>query len=106
MEPMSLDIAVLRALLRLARRRTPATPSELLARVDTTEAEVEQIVGRLVRSDLAYRVDGGFRLSLGGLAVAAATVAPVGKARRAPTRAASEPARAAVVPMPRRRRAA
>lgn len=112
MGPMSLDITVLRALLRLARRRAPATTAELLARVDTDEAEIERIVARLVRSELAYRVEGGVRLSLGGLAVAAATVAPVGKASKAsaPTAAPTAPrvaARAAAaVPMARRRRAA
>jgi DNA-binding IclR family transcriptional regulator len=111
---MSLDIDVLRALLRLARRRTPATAADLLARVDASEPELVRILARLEKAELAYRDGGGVRLSLGGLAVAAASVAPVGPGRRskpAHARAASAAsndtrAPAAVLPLLRRHRAA
>lgn len=104
---MSLEISVLRALLRLARRRTPATPEELLVRVDAEPAELAGVLDRLVRAELVHRTPAGARLSLGGLAVAAATCAPVGKARRTtkPAKTAA-PAGARVLPMTRRRRAA
>lgn len=105
MESMSLEIDTLRALLRLARRRTPATLAELLVRVDTDAETLARVVERLVRTDLAFRVGAGVRLSLGGLAVAAASCPPIARRRPAP---AAKPVRApaAVLPLLRRRPAA
>ncbi len=104
MESMTLEISVLRALLRLARRRSPATTSELLVRVEADGQELERILDRLARAELVYRTEAGTRLSLGGLAVAAASCAPVRGAPKAKKQEAA--ARARVLPMVRRRRAA
>jgi DNA-binding IscR family transcriptional regulator len=76
---MSLDIAVLRALLRLARRRTPPTLEQLVVRVAAPESDVRKSLASLARSSLVQRTrgdEGGLRLSLAGLAVAVAAAAP------------------------------
>jgi DNA-binding IclR family transcriptional regulator len=73
---MSPDIAVLRALLRLARRRTPPTLEQLVVRVGTPESDVRKSLASLARSGLVQRTPAGLRLSLAGLAVAVAAAAP------------------------------
>jgi DNA-binding IscR family transcriptional regulator len=75
---MSLDTTVLRALLRLARRRTPPTLEQLVVRVGTPESDVRKSLASLARSGLVQRTrdeNGGLRLSLAGLAVAVAAAA-------------------------------
>lgn len=97
---MSLEIDVLRALLRLARRRTPPTLEQLVVRVGGEEADVRRALGSLAKSGLVQRTPAGLRLSLAGLAVAIAC------AQRPATRPARPATRPPVVPLVRRRRAA
>lgn len=70
--PKSLDLDVLRALLRLARRRTPPTLDQLVVRVHAEEPEVRRSLASLARAGLIQRTQEGLRLSLAGLAVAVA----------------------------------
>ncbi|MBX3210067.1 MAG: hypothetical protein KF764_33865 [Labilithrix sp.] len=95
---MSLEIDVLRALLRLARRRTPPTLEQLVVRVGGEETDVRRALGSLARSGLVQRSPAGLRLSLAGLAVAVAC------ARR--PAAPARPAAPSAAPLVRRRRAA
>jgi DNA-binding IclR family transcriptional regulator len=69
---MSLEIDVLRAFLRLARRRTSPTLARLVERVSADEADVRRALFSLARSGLVQRTPAGLRLSLAGLAVAVA----------------------------------
>lgn len=98
---MSCEIAVLRALLRLARRRTPASAGELLVRVDADAPAIRRALGSLARAGLVHRTPAGPRLTLAGFAVAVATTAtvpvPAQRASRSP-----RTARARVVPLVRR----
>lgn len=110
---MSYEITVLRALLRLARRRAPATVEDILVRVGGEEADVRRALGALARAELVYRTAEGPRLSLAGFAVAAACAAPVARKAKqpkapAPTPAPADKAQAGgrVIPLVRRRRAA
>jgi DNA-binding IclR family transcriptional regulator len=81
---MSLDIDVLRALLRLARRRTSPTLDQLVERVGADEPAVRRALVGLARSGLVQRTPAGIRLSLAGLAVAVAFAKhPYPKARPA-----------------------
>ncbi len=72
---MSCEIAVLRALLRLSRRRTPATLEQLLVRVRDDQNDVLRALRALARSGLVYRSQRGLRLTMAGLAVAVASTA-------------------------------
>jgi hypothetical protein len=78
MASMSTEIAVLRALLRLSRRRAPATFSDLVDRVvrdhDATAADVQRALTSFARAELVVRSGERVRLSLAGLAVAVAAV--------------------------------
>jgi hypothetical protein len=94
---MNLEIDVLRALLRLARRRTPPTIEQVLVRVGDDELAVRSALSSLARRGLVQRTPAGLRLSLPGLAVAVAC------AQRPRTVAAPAPKAAVTV---RRRRAA
>lgn len=98
---MSYEIRVLRALLRLARRRRPATLEELRLRVGGDERALRRALGVLARAELVQPGPEGPRLSLVGLAVAVASAPQVKRARDR---------RAAVAPLavrrPPRRRAA
>ena len=78
----AIEIAVLRALLRFSRRRTPATLADLLNRVGGDAADVQRALASLARSQLVQRTGESARLSLSGLAVAVAITA---NARRAKT---------------------
>jgi DNA-binding IclR family transcriptional regulator len=89
---MSLDIDVLRALLRLARRRTGPTLDQIVERVGADETAVRRALVGLARSGLVQRTPAGLRLSLAGLAVAVAF------AKRRP-RPISRPATPATVPL-------
>lgn len=82
MASMSTEIAVLRALLRLSRRRTPATFTDLLDRVGGDANDVQRALASLARAQLVQRSGESARLSLAGLAVAVAAAAT---ARRAKT---------------------
>lgn len=105
----SLDIDVLRALLRLARRQTPPTMEQLVVRVGAEPEAVRRSLVALARNGLVQRTPGGLRLSLPGLAVAVAyaqrPATPASRvARSRPSIAASASAQA--VEAPARRRAA
>src|SRR5688572_23920866 len=69
---MSLDLDVLRALLRLARRRISPTLAQLTVRVRGEAAEVRRALVTLANRGLVQRTPAGLRLSLAGLAVAVA----------------------------------
>lgn len=99
---MNVEIDTLRALLRLARRRTPPTLEQLLVRVGGEEDDVRRALGSLAERGLVQRTPAGLRLSLAGFAVAVALAdrSKAPRPRNAP-KAASEPA-----PLVRRRRAA
>lgn len=104
----SLDIDVLRALLRLARRQTPPTMEQLVVRVGAEPEAVRRSLVALAKNGLVQKTPGGLRLSLPGLAVA---VAYAQRPSAAPARAKSvaKPAAAApaqAVEAPARRRAA
>ena len=95
---MSYEIDVLRALLRLARRRTPPTLEQLVVRVGGDETAVRRALQSLAKQSLVQRTPAGLRLSLAGLAVAVAC------AQR--PRAAAQADAPSVAPLARRRRAA
>lgn len=69
---MSLEIDVLRAMLRLARRRTVPTVEQLLLRVHADEHALRRALSALVRGDLVHVTPKGPRLTLTGFAVAVA----------------------------------
>jgi hypothetical protein len=94
----SLEVDVLRAMLRLARRRTTPSIEAILLRVPADEPAVRQSLRTLIRANLVHVTPKGPRLTLVGFAVAVAMAAtPRAKPAAAPARA---------VPMVRRRRAA
>jgi hypothetical protein len=81
---MHYELSVLRALLRLARRRASADIDQLLVRVGGVPADLRDALRRLEKAGLVERLPhGGFagageaagRLTLSGLAVAVASVA-------------------------------
>jgi Mn-dependent DtxR family transcriptional regulator len=84
---MSFDGRVLRAMLRLARRREPAEDADVAVRVGASEGEVRASMRRLRTAGLVELMHGRpARLTMSGLAVAIALLparAP-SKARRAP----------------------
>mgnify|MGYP001137068127 CR=1 FL=1 len=108
---MSLEFDVLRAFLRLARRRTSPTLARLVERVPADEADVRRALFSLARQGLIQRTPAGMRLTLPGLAVAVAFAkgAPSGKASRKKKDEVEKVAASEVVPMiaarPRRRAA-
>src|SRR5688572_17750313 len=86
---MFTELAILRALLRLSRRRVSVTPSDLdtlLVRVGGTEAELRLALRSLQTAGFIQRRAGDLRLTMAGLAVAVAQIAPV-KAESARTTA-------------------
>lgn len=102
----SLDIDVLRALLRLARRQTPPTMEQLVVRVGAAPEAVRRSLVALARNGLVQRTPGGLRLSLPGLAVAVAyaqrPAAPAGRVAKPKPVMAPAPAQAAEAPARRR----
>jgi DNA-binding IclR family transcriptional regulator len=76
----ALEFDVLRALLRLARRRTPPTLDQLVVRVGGEAPEVKTALRTLARMGLVQRTPHGIGLTLEGLAVS------VAYAKRAPER--------------------
>jgi hypothetical protein len=100
---MSLEIDVLRSLLRLARRRTAPTLDQIVVRVGGDELAVRQALRALARGGLVQRTPAGLRLSLAGLAVAVACAKqPRSEASSAPVSLPASERRSSV----RRRRAA
>lgn len=91
---MSFDAMVLRAMLRLARRREAADEDAVAVRVGGTRAAVRASVRRLAAGGLvARRRDGLPSLTLTGFALAVALLPP--KARRAGRPASARSSRAA-----------
>jgi hypothetical protein len=76
---MHYELSVLRALLRLARRRAAADIDQLLVRVGGAPADLRVAMRRLEQAGLVERLpgagEGNGRLTLSGLAVAVASVA-------------------------------
>jgi hypothetical protein len=71
---MSYEIQVLRAMLRLARRREVADEAALLVRVGGTAAAIRTALRRLEKELLVERLDAGrARLTMNGFAIAVAT---------------------------------
>lgn len=64
------------AMLRLARRREAATEGEILLRVGEAPSAVRAAMRRLQSAGLVDRGGGAARLTLPGLAVAVASLAP------------------------------
>ncbi len=90
---MSHEIQVLRAMLRLARKREAADEAALLVRVGGTVAELRTALRRLEKQDLVARIDATHaQLTLAGFAVALAT------AKLATAAAAAAPATRSVKP--------
>jgi DNA-binding Lrp family transcriptional regulator len=73
---MSIDIEVLRAMLRLARRRTEATEAELRPRVRAEPSEIRSSIRRLRVLGLIERRGTAARLTLEGLALSVALARP------------------------------
>jgi DNA-binding IclR family transcriptional regulator len=69
---MSLEIEILRAMLRLARRRTAPTVEQLLVRIRASEPALRRSLAALIRAELVNETPKGPRLSLTGFAVAVA----------------------------------
>jgi DNA-binding IclR family transcriptional regulator len=89
---MRFDVMILRAMLRLARRRQGAELGALQERVGGTRAQIRAGVRRLERAGLVFRDRSteSARLTLEGFAVALATIAAKVEPRAtAPRRAAS-----------------
>jgi DNA-binding Lrp family transcriptional regulator len=73
---MSIDIDVLRAMLRLARRRTEATEAELGPRVRAEPSEIRSSIRRLRGLGLIERRGSAARLTFEGLALSVALARP------------------------------
>ena len=75
---MHYELSVLRALLRLARRRAAADIDQLLVRVGGAPADLRVAMRRLEQAGLVERLPGAGesngRLTLSGLAVAVASI--------------------------------
>ncbi len=100
---MHTELAILRAMLRLQRRRATVDLDTLLVRVGGTEAELRvglrtlQAAGFVERGDHAHGRPEP-RLTMAGLAVAVAQIAPlanVARRERAPARRTTSKHRAA-----------
>ena len=88
---MSLEIDVLCAMLRLARRRTSPTLEQLTLRLPVDERAIRRALAALIRADLVHVTPKGPRLSLTGFAVAVAYAAD--RRRRAPLARTTVPLR-------------
>lgn len=96
---MSLEIDLLRVLLRLAHRRTSPTIERLVVRVGREEAEVCRALAALAKRGFVQRAPAGLRLTLAGLAVALAC------APRPRERLVAPPDAPSTLPLVRRRAA-
>ncbi|MEO9232464.1 MAG: hypothetical protein ABI421_03935 [Polyangiaceae bacterium] len=73
---MNYEHSILRALLRLARRRSTADAGRLLDRVGGTTAELRDAIRRLEADGFVARLtEENVRLTMPGLAVAVASIA-------------------------------
>ncbi|HEX7663849.1 MAG TPA: hypothetical protein VF407_05040 [Polyangiaceae bacterium] len=87
---MEYEHSILRALLRLARRRAVADGTDLMDRVGGTQAELRDALRRLEASGFVdRRSDTDVRLTMPGFAIAVASVA----GRRSGNKPAARPAR-------------
>ena len=86
---MGIDTSVLRALLRLSRRREAADTDALVLRSGASPGQVRAALRRLEKLGLVeQRLDRGARLTMQGLAAAVALLpAPAAKKARASKRA-------------------
>ena len=73
---MSIDIEVLRAMLRLARRRVAVTEADLAARVHAEPPAIRASIRRLGALGIVDRESSHARLTLEGLALAVALARP------------------------------
>ncbi|MFO0672418.1 MAG: hypothetical protein U0235_22880 [Polyangiaceae bacterium] len=80
---MHTELAILRAMLRLQRRRAVIDEASLLVRVGGTEAELEIGLRALEAAGFIHIEGGQPRLSMAGLAVAIAQIPPVAAKRAA-----------------------
>lgn len=86
------ELDVLRALLRLARRRTPPSLEALVVRVGVEEPEVRNALRVLAWQGLVQRTPAGLGLSMQGLAVAVAYAKrPAAVAKPKPKKATRTP---------------
>ena len=90
---MRYETQILRAMLRLARRRQAAEVEALLERVEGEGADVREALRRLEAQGLVERAGASARLTMPGLAVAVACVAA--KAGKKSTRVRTSRTRAA-----------
>ncbi len=90
---MDYEHSILRALLRLSRRRAQADMQSLLDRVGGGAADLRDALRRLESSGFVLRrADSDMRLTLPGLAVAVASVAGRRRAKSVPPARASRAA--------------
>ena len=84
---MHTELAILRAMLRLSRRQAAANAETLHVRVGGTEAELRNAIRNLETSGFVVRGTNEVKLTMSGLAVAVAQVAPVrARTRRVPAK--------------------
>lgn len=74
---MHTELAILRAMLRISRRRATADIDTLLVRVGGTEAELRVALRALEAAGFVERRTRDVRLTMAGLAVAVAQIPPV-----------------------------
>jgi Mn-dependent DtxR family transcriptional regulator len=87
MNSSTLDAMVLRAMLRLARRRQAADDGEIAVRVGAAPHAVRASLRRLDALDLVERLSTGSRLTMMGLALAVAALPGSSRPSRRPQRA-------------------
>lgn len=75
---MSYELEILRAMVRLARRRSPASREQLVLRVGGTGSHLRAALRALSQADLVVRTASGVRLTMSGLAVGLASSRRVG----------------------------
>jgi Mn-dependent DtxR family transcriptional regulator len=93
---MSIDAMVLRAMLRLARRREDAAEEAIAVRVGGSSGQIRASLRRLAAGGLVERrTQQGPRLTMAGLAVAVALLPAQRRPRTASARAAERRSRAA-----------
>lgn len=82
---MHTELAILRAMLRLQRRRATCDLDTLLVRLGGTEAELRVGLRALEAAGFVERLGkaSAARLTMAGLAVAVAQIAPIGARKRA-----------------------
>ena len=84
---MHTELAILRAMLRISRRRTTADLDTLLVRVGGTEGECRVAIRSLEAAGFVERRPGGVvRLTMAGLAVAVAQIPAVKSAAKPASR--------------------